>query len=194
MIDVEVGRLREPAAWAMLVTAAASVLSLVVHVLFGDTGTFGVRAGTALDDLSHPILPALALGAVVLATRFGPVSPRARHLLFGALGTLGLAALFGVVGLIALVFAGVSAGTKLQLLVLGLPQLALLGIALAYGLGLLKTLPRPAAPFGPGGAAMPGAPFPGPAGPAGPAGPGPFPPFAGHPQAGGVCDCLRLRG
>lgn len=180
MIDVEVGRLREPAAWAMLVTAAVSVLVLVAHVLFGDTGGFGVRAGTALDDLSHPIRPALALGAVLLATRFGPVSPRARLLLFGALGTLGLAALFSLLGLGALVFAGaLSAGTKVQLLLLGLPQLALLAIALLYGLHLLKTLPQaaaPAAPFGPGGPA--GAPFPGPAAPGG------FVPQAGHPQAG----------
>lgn len=188
MIDIEVERLREPAAWALLATAAAPVLVRGGELLSGGASTFGWE----LTSVSSPLLPALALGAVLLSTRFGEITPRARHILLGALGTLALAALLSLIALGALVFAGGGTpGRKLGQMLMGLPQMAVLGIALLYGLRLLNTTPWPGGGRrGPDGAAA--MPHPGMAGPGmpgagvpGPGMPGPGMPGAPYPGPGG---------
>ncbi|MEV7005698.1 hypothetical protein [Streptosporangium sp. NPDC051022] len=142
MINVEAGRLREPAAWLMVAVASTGVLIGVEQLLFGDSSSasFAFRAATHVSGLTSPVTAALLVGAVLLAGRAGPAIGRLKLMVQTAVGTLGLAALFGTVGLFGGLFAGeTSIWQKIEFLVVNLPALALTGIALAY------LLPRMAA-------------------------------------------------
>ncbi|MBB2909703.1 hypothetical protein FHS43_000949 [Streptosporangium becharense] len=132
VIKVEASRLREPAAWLMVAAASASVLVGVERLLFGGS-SFAVRAVLYLDQFTSPVVAALLVGAVLLATHLGPVIERLRLMALVAAGTLGLSLLFGLVGLVGGLFGGAAGFLgKIELLLLHLPGLALAAIALLY--------------------------------------------------------------
>ncbi|MEV8633699.1 hypothetical protein AB0395_18775 [Streptosporangium sp. NPDC051023] len=135
MINVEAGRLREPAAWLMIAVASTGVLVGVEQLLFGTSsgGSFAFRAANQVGGFTSPVTAALLVGAVLLAGHAGPAIERLKLMVQVAVGTLGLAALFGTVGLFGGLFAGETGlWQKIEFLVLSLPALALTGIALAY--------------------------------------------------------------
>ncbi|MBB4914310.1 hypothetical protein [Streptosporangium saharense] len=174
MINAEAGRLREPAAWLMIAVASTGVLVGVEQLLFGTSlgGSFAFRAASHVGGLTSPVTTALLVGAVLLAGHAGPALARLRLMTQVAVGTLGLAALFGTVGVFGGLFAGETGlWQKVEFLVVNLPALGLTGLALAY------LLPRMAAagparkqpPFShaqpfPGAhpGSQPGVPYPGP--------------------------------
>ncbi|MBO3745079.1 hypothetical protein J5X84_03295 [Streptosporangiaceae bacterium NEAU-GS5] len=136
MFKIDAGRLREPAAWTMVAVGATSVLIGIARLLISDsslTGTFGVRASMGFTTFVSPVMGALAVGAVVLVTRFGPGTPRARLVILTAGGTLAVGVLFGVVSLLATMAAdSLSFRDKFEFLITGAPLLALAGVALLY--------------------------------------------------------------
>ncbi|GAA1263384.1 hypothetical protein GCM10009677_13770 [Sphaerisporangium rubeum] len=141
MLKTDPGRLREPAAWLMLALVWAGVLIAVMRLLF--TGTsFGDWSAYALDALTSPVHTALALGAFVLATRFGPPVPRARTIHLVVIGALGVSALLGVIGLLGTFFAGAGAMNLLAWTLTGVLSLLLTVVALVYAMSVLP----PAAP------------------------------------------------
>ncbi|WP_283138489.1 hypothetical protein [Rhizohabitans arisaemae] len=160
-------------------TASASILVSLGRLFFGETSLigdevipFGTRASGALHTLLGPVTAALLLGSVLLATRIGEPIPRARLVVYGALGALGLSTLFGAISLLGVLFSGeVSGRNKFETFLVGVPQLALVVFAALFTLGLAGGVAGAAAVRPPGrrrsGEQMPGA----------------FPP-AGYPQAG----------
>ncbi|MFJ2032358.1 hypothetical protein [Streptosporangium sp. NPDC087985] len=136
MINVEAGRLREPAAWLMIAIASTSVLVGIERLLFGASGgksSFGLRAAGYVDDFTSPVIVALLVGAVLLAGNLGPVVERLKLMARIAVAMLGLAALFGVVGLFGGLFSGdVDFGRKVEFLLVVLPGLALVVVGLLY--------------------------------------------------------------
>ncbi|MGV9776768.1 hypothetical protein [Streptosporangium sp. NPDC003464] len=151
--NVEAGRLREPAAWLMIAIASTSVLVGVERLLFGGSAfgsSFGLRAAGYVDDFTSPVIAALSVGAVLLASHLGPVIARLKVMVYVAVATLGLAALFGVVGLLGGLFSGdVGFGMKIEFLLVGLPSLALAVLALLY------LLPKAASAAGTAGSGRP---------------------------------------
>ncbi|GAA2893628.1 hypothetical protein GCM10010517_58180 [Streptosporangium fragile] len=132
MINVEASRLREPAAWLMVAVASTSVLVGIERLLFG-TSSFGRASVAYLGQFASPVIPALLVGAVLLATHLGPVIERLKLMALVAVGTLGLTLLFGVIGLLGGLFGGAPGFLgKVELLVLHLPALALSALALLY--------------------------------------------------------------
>ncbi|ACZ84376.1 hypothetical protein [Streptosporangium roseum] len=151
VINLEAGRLREPAAWLMTAIAFTSVLVGVERLLFGGSSTggssFGLRAAGYVDDFTSPVTVVLAVGAVLLASHLGPVIARLKVMVYVAVATLGLAALFGVVGLFGGLFSGdLDFGRKIEFFLVGLPSLALAVVALLYLLP--KAAPAASRPAG----------------------------------------------
>ncbi|WP_433373547.1 hypothetical protein [Streptosporangium sp. CA-115845] len=132
MINIEAGRLREPAAWLMVAVASASVLVGIERLLFGGS-SFAVRATGYLGQLTSPMTAALLVGAVLLATHLGPVIERLKPMALVAAGVLGLSVLFGAVSLLTALFGGATdLREKIEILLLHLPALALTAVALLY--------------------------------------------------------------
>ncbi|MEU4535365.1 hypothetical protein AB0G15_10915 [Streptosporangium sp. NPDC023825] len=134
MINVEAVRLREPAAWLMVAVASASVLVGIERLLFGGGSfSFAERAAVSLGQLTSPVVPALLVGGVLLATNLGPVIKRLKVMALVVAGTLGLSVLFGLIGLFGGLFAGVEGFLgKVEFLLVNLPALALAAVALLY--------------------------------------------------------------
>ncbi|MBG0828048.1 hypothetical protein HS041_09740 [Planomonospora sp. ID67723] len=147
VINVEAGRLREPAAWLMVATASGSVLVGIERLLFGGSSfgeaSFAVRAAGYLSNLTSPVTVALLVGAVLLAGDLGPAIRRLKPMVYVAVGTLGLAVLFGVIGLLGGVFTGATDFLeKVEFLLVHVPLLGLTALALLY----LLPKAMPAAP------------------------------------------------
>ncbi|WP_248961794.1 hypothetical protein [Sphaerisporangium perillae] len=143
MVKVEPGRLREPAAWIMLTVVCAQVLVGVERLLIGSGLPFGTRSSITLSTLTSPVYVALAVGAIVLVTRFGPPTPRARLVNLIAVVALAVAALFGAISLIGVLIGGGTGGLSLiEYLLTGLPALGLTAVGLVYAMAILP----PAAP------------------------------------------------
>ncbi|GAA3122730.1 hypothetical protein [Streptosporangium carneum] len=162
MINVEASRLREPAAWLMIAVASTRVLIGVEQLLFStSSGTsFAFRAATKVDDFTSPVTTALLVGAVLLAGNAGPAIDRLKLMVQVALGALGLAALFGTVGLFGALFAGeTDFREKFEFFVLTLPTLALTGLALAYLLPRAASAGSAARASGTKGSAVPHGPI-----------------------------------
>ncbi|WP_326820179.1 hypothetical protein [Streptosporangium sp. NBC_01756] len=122
----------------MIAIASASVLVGIERLLFGGStssasSSFGIRAFGYVDDFTSPVTVALLVGAVLLAGHLGPVLSRMKLMTQVAVGMLGLAALFGVVGLFGALFSGdATIGRKVEFLLLSVPGLALAVLALLY--------------------------------------------------------------
>ncbi|WP_189246593.1 hypothetical protein [Streptosporangium pseudovulgare] len=140
MNNVEADRLRGPAAWLMVATAAMNVLFGITRLLFGLSGygevSFAVRAQAILGGLASPVFVALLVGGVLLGSHFGPPVARLKLMTQVAVAALGLMTLFGAIGLIGGLFAGDSVMSLLEFLLLNVPALALAAV------GLLHLLPR----------------------------------------------------
>ncbi|MFB9707992.1 hypothetical protein ACFFR2_13770 [Streptosporangium nondiastaticum] len=138
--NVEADRLRGPAAWLMVATAAMNVLFGITRLLFGLSGygevSFAVRAQAILGGLASPVFVALLVGGVLLGSHFGPPVARLRLMTQVAVAALGLMTLFGAIGLIGGLFAGDDVMGLLEFLLLNVPALALAAV------GLLHLLPR----------------------------------------------------
>ncbi|WP_329090490.1 MULTISPECIES: hypothetical protein [unclassified Streptosporangium] len=134
MINVEAGRLRGPAAWLMVAFASASVLVGIERLLFGGgSSSFAERAADSLGRLTSPVVLALLVGAVLLATNLGPAIERLKVMALVVAGTLGLSVLFGLIGVVAGLFGGVEGFMgKVEFLLVGLPALGLTTVALLY--------------------------------------------------------------
>ncbi|MEV4562664.1 hypothetical protein AB0K12_02715 [Nonomuraea sp. NPDC049419] len=146
MSKLDVARLKEPAAWIMLVTGLIRVLLAIGHLLVGSSAlsSFTERAATNLSSLTNPVVTALLLGSVLLVTKVGEPSPKAKPIAYGAAAGLGLAALFGLVAFFAGLAAGLGGRGVIEFVLTGLTSLALTAIALVYLLP--QVLPeRPAA-------------------------------------------------
>ncbi|GII00902.1 sulfite exporter TauE/SafE family protein [Planobispora takensis] len=135
VINVDAGRLREPAAWLMVAAACFGTLSDVRQLLFGDAfgASFAGRAALYLPQLVSPVIWALLVGAVLLASNFGPPIARLKILVYVAAGTLAVSVVFGFIGLLGGLFSGSSGFLeKIEFLLEGLPLLALSALALLY--------------------------------------------------------------
>ncbi|AQZ66605.1 hypothetical protein BKM31_38765 [[Actinomadura] parvosata subsp. kistnae] len=146
MSKFDVARLKEPAAWIMLVAGLLNVVLAIGHILIGSSGTssFTERAVSNFSSLTNPVVTALLLGAVLLVTKVGSPSPKAKPITYGAAVGLLLAAVFGMLALLAGLFAGGGARATVEYVLLGVPTLALTAVALVYLLP--QVLPeRPAA-------------------------------------------------
>ncbi|WP_218006737.1 hypothetical protein, partial [Microtetraspora fusca] len=129
MLRVDSGRLREPAAWIMLAVVATSVLLGAVHLFFG-SASFAGRAMAYLQAFVSPLNTALAAGAVLLVTRAGDPTARARLVNLGTMALLGLATLLGLVATVIGFFADGSFGDKIEYVILALPQVALTAVGM----------------------------------------------------------------
>ncbi|MEQ4715339.1 hypothetical protein [Nonomuraea sp. B19D2] len=145
MSKFDVARLRDPAAWIMLVAGLLTVLLTMGDILAGSSGlALTVRAARNALDLTNPVVTALLLGAVLLATKVGEPSPKAKLMMYVSAAGLLLASLFGTLSLLLGLFAGIGGWVTVQLVLLGVPYVALTAIALVYLLP--QVLPeRPAA-------------------------------------------------
>ncbi|MFS1297719.1 hypothetical protein [Streptosporangium longisporum] len=137
MINVEASRLREPAAWLLAAVASAIVLVGIERLLFGGStfgdSSFTARAAAHLSTFTSPVTVALLVGAVLLATRFGPAIARLRPLVLLVTVTLGLCVLFGLIALLGGVLGdSTSTREKIEILLVHLPSLALAAVALLY--------------------------------------------------------------
>ncbi|MEV4549468.1 hypothetical protein [Nonomuraea wenchangensis] len=147
MSKIDVARLREPAAWIMLVAGLTSVLLAIGHLLVGSSSSssFTGRAVSNFFGLTDPVVTALLLGAVLLVTKIGTPSDKAKAITYGAAVGLLLASLFGMLTLLLGLFAGDGARPTVEFVLLGVPRLALTGVALVYLIP--QALPaRPVAP------------------------------------------------
>ncbi|GAA0395950.1 hypothetical protein Acor_48610 [Acrocarpospora corrugata] len=143
MIKVEPARLREPAAWIMLAVVCPGVLIGVwyfVEALFG--GTLGGLVSTAFQTQASATRVALAVGAVVLTTRFGAPTPQSRLIALISVGALALSVVFGLLSGLLMLFASFDFGDKIIILLNSLPELALAAIAGVY---ILSTIAPAAA-------------------------------------------------
>ncbi|MEU8248200.1 hypothetical protein [Nonomuraea sp. NPDC048916] len=138
MSKFDVARLREPAAWLMLAAGGLNVLLAVGRVLIGSSGTIGAdlsiadRAAAGFGSLTSPVTTALLLGSVLLVTKVGPPSSKAKPITHVATGALGLATVFGALSLLLGLFSGGSARSLVEFLLTGVPLLALTAVALVY--------------------------------------------------------------
>jgi hypothetical protein len=130
----DVARLKEPAAWIMLVTGLVNVLLAIGHVLIGSSPSlsFMERAASNFSGLTSPVVTALLLGAVLLVTKVGAPSPKAKPIVYGAAVGLLLGAVFGMLALLLGLFAGSGARVTVEFALAGVPALALTAIALVY--------------------------------------------------------------
>ncbi|GGL09177.1 hypothetical protein [Planomonospora parontospora] len=149
VINVDAGRLREPAAWLMVAAASGSVLVGIERLLFGSSlggSSFALRAAVFLQQLVSPVTVALLVGAVLLAGGPGPAIARLKPMVYVAVATLGLAVLFGAIGLLGGVFAGDTGFMgKVEFLLLNVPVLALAVLAVLFLLPKAANAPAAAA-------------------------------------------------
>ncbi|GGK58531.1 hypothetical protein Ppa06_17120 [Planomonospora parontospora subsp. parontospora] len=149
VINVDAGRLREPAAWLMVAAASGSVLVGIERLLFGSSlggSSFALRAAVFLQQLVSPVTIALLVGAVLLAGGSGPATARLKPMVYVAVATLGLAVLFGAIGLLGGVFAGDTGFMgKVEFLLLNVPVLALAVLAALFLLPKAANAPAGAA-------------------------------------------------
>jgi hypothetical protein len=150
VINVDAGRLREPAAWLMVAAASGSVLVGIERLLFGGSSfgesSFALRAAGFLQQLTSPMATALLVGAVLLAGNLGPAIARLKPMVHVAVATLGLAVLFGVIGLLGGVFTGATDFMeKVEFLLLNVPALALAVLAALFLLPKAVAASAPAA-------------------------------------------------
>ncbi|WP_433437878.1 hypothetical protein [Nonomuraea sp. CA-141351] len=133
MSKFDVARLREPAAWIMLVAGLLTVVLTIGDVFIGSSGlALTVRAARNVLNLTNPVVTALLLGAVVLVTKVGEPSPKAKPIMYGSAAGLVLAAVFGVLSLLLGLFAGIGGWVTVQMVLLGVPYIALAAVALVY--------------------------------------------------------------
>ncbi|WP_449064289.1 hypothetical protein, partial [Planomonospora algeriensis] len=108
----------------------------IERLLFGSSlggSSFALRAALFLQQLVSPVTVALLVGAVLLAGGLGPAVARLKLMAQIAVATLGLAVLFGVIGLLGGVFAGDTGFMgKVEFLLLNVPMLALAVLAILF--------------------------------------------------------------
>jgi hypothetical protein len=141
-----VQRLREPAAWVLLASAGVQLLAGILLLLGGDS-SFTYRAFSAAEDVlfTQVVCVGLLVLSVLLST-WGTPTPQSRTITMGALGVLGVTALFGVVSwLSAMAADGVSALGKLAVFLAGGGKLAVIGIGLWFVLTVYQGM-QPARP------------------------------------------------
>jgi hypothetical protein len=146
-------RLREPAAFALLGAAGLQLLAGLIYLFSGDSFTTNALGETLnLGYFSGLTIAILAAGAVFFAAYGEPQSKQARNIVFGALGVLGVAALFGVICVLSgLVADGATGGIKAAAFFYGVGKLLLVAIAGYYVFTVFQAL-QPARPAGmPGG-------------------------------------------
>ncbi|MEU8397399.1 hypothetical protein AB0C28_19575 [Nonomuraea sp. NPDC048892] len=134
MSKLDVARLKEPAAWIMLVTGLMQVVLAIGHILIGSTASssFMERAAGNFSSVTSPVVTALLLGAVLLVTKVGEPSAKAKPITYGAAAGLLLASVFGMLALLLGLFSGLGARSTIEYVLLGVPTLALTAIALVY--------------------------------------------------------------
>ncbi|MFC4586492.1 hypothetical protein [Sphaerisporangium corydalis] len=125
----------------MLAVVCAEALVAIETLFLGGWGTFAERASSSFSVLTFPVYPALAVGAVVLVTRFGPPVPRARLVNLVAAGVLAAAAFFGLVTFVVGLFSGTTLVHTIENVLTGLPTLGLTALALAYAVSVLPPAP-----------------------------------------------------
>lgn len=194
MFKADTGRLREPAALITLAVVSTGVLIGIARLLIS-SGTlpsgFGVRSAVYLQSLVSPLHTALAVGAVLLVTKLGEPTRRARLVALGSAAALGLGVLFGLVGVVGVLFGDLPAfRDRFEHLITGLPMIALAAVGAVFAIRAAAALPshRGSGPaegygqpgqFGQGGYAGPGEAFPPPG-----QGHAPGAPHGGLPQGG----------
>ncbi|MEV0307532.1 hypothetical protein [Nonomuraea fuscirosea] len=141
MSKLDVARLKEPAAWIMLVTGLMQVVLAIGHILIGSTASssFMDRAAGNFSSVTSPVVTALLLGAVLLVTKVGEPSAKAKPITYGAAVGLLLASVFGMLALLLGLFSGLGARSTIEYVLLGVPTLALTAIALVYLLPQVMT-------------------------------------------------------
>jgi hypothetical protein len=146
-----VQRLREPAAWVLLVAAGLQVLAGLVLLLMGSDyagGKFSLRALNETVEVSLVTgmsVAALLVVAVLLVTWGDTPTRQARTIVMGALALFAVALLFGVVSWLAGLLAGgegleIGAGVKLAAFLLGAAKLAVLGVGAWFTFTVFKSL------------------------------------------------------
>lgn len=138
MLKADTGRLREPAALIMLAVLVTSTLVGIARMLISSgayASPFGIRAAVALSVLVSPVLTGLAAGAVLLVTKFGAPTPRARLVALGSAGTLGLGVLFSLVGVFGVLFGdGLTFRDTFEYLISGLPMIAFAALGIVFAI------------------------------------------------------------
>jgi hypothetical protein len=146
-------RLREPAAFALLGAAGLQLLAGLIYLFSADSFTSNAMGETLnLGYIAGLPIAILGAGAVFFAAYGEPQSKQARNIVFGALGVLGVAALFGVICVLSgLVADGAGGGYKAAAFFYGVGKLLLVAIAGYYVFTVFQAL-QPARPAGmPGG-------------------------------------------
>jgi hypothetical protein len=146
-------RLREPAAFALLGAAGLQLLAGLIFLFSGSSFTANALSETLGFGFFAGLTTAiLAAGAVFFAAYGEQPSKQARNVVFGALGVLGFAALFGVICVLSgLVADGATGGIKAASFFYGVGKLLLVAIAGYYVFTVFQAL-QPARPAGmPGG-------------------------------------------
>jgi hypothetical protein len=131
----------------MLVTGLVNVLLTIGRILVGSSSgsSFADRAAANFSGLTSPVVTALLLGAVLLVTKAGEPSPKAKPIAsVAALGLL-LGAVFGMLALVLGLLAGGGVRATVEFALLGVPTLALTAVALVYVIPQVMPA-RPAAP------------------------------------------------
>ncbi|MQY07142.1 hypothetical protein [Actinomadura macrotermitis] len=153
-----VQRLREPAAWVLLVSAGLQLLAGLMALFVGGGGfTYRAFGETQSGFFTQVATVALLVLAVALVN-WPAESGQARTITMGALGILGGIALFGVVCwlsamLVSSEYAG--AGSKLAVFLYGASKLAVVGVAgwfvFTVFQGMMPPRPKPAGQMPQGG-------------------------------------------
>ncbi|MFI6538348.1 hypothetical protein ACIBHY_38255 [Nonomuraea sp. NPDC050547] len=155
MSKLDVARLKEPAAWIMLAAGVTSTLVAVGRFLIGGDGAYGSSIGLTergaiyFSSLTSPVTIALLVGAVLLLTKVGPTAKSAGPVTMTAAITLSAMALFGVLALFVALFAGNGFRSIVELLLTGLPTLALTVLAALYLMPQALPARRPVTTFSP---------------------------------------------
>src|SRR3954452_1197154 len=150
VFKMDTARLREPASWAMVAVAATGVLIAIARLLISGSaltgGPFSARASVEFSSFVSPVFAALSVGAIVLATRFGPALSRAPLITLVAAGALAVGTFFGAITLlVAMAGDALTFRDKFEFLVTGAPLLALTGLALLFaGASITPVQLRPA--------------------------------------------------
>lgn len=146
-------RLREPAAFALLGAAGLQLLAGLIYLFSGNSFTSNALGETLqLGYFAGLPIAILTAGAVFFAVYGEPQAKQARNVVFGALGVLGVAALFGVICVLSgLVADNATGGLKAASFFYGVGKLLLVAIAGYYVFTVFQAL-QPARPAGmPGG-------------------------------------------
>jgi hypothetical protein len=136
--NLDVVRLREPAAWAMVAAAAMAALVGIGRFLIGSESRYGglgltERGAVYFSDLANPVLAALLVGAVILVTRLGgPPSRKAGPIAMASAITLAALTLFGALALFVGLFSGAEFRSTAEFLLTGVPMLGLNAVALLF--------------------------------------------------------------